>query len=68
MVGKYPILARLARIYLAVPVTSTSFERLFSDAGNLLTSKRTRMDLELFKRIMFLKKNASKVKSIYPSN
>jgi len=62
---KYPILARLARIYLAVPATSTPFKRLFSDAGNLLTSKRTRMDPELFKRIMFLKRNASKVDNIY---
>ena len=63
--GKYPILARLARIYLAVPATSTPSERLFSNAGNLLTSKRTRMHPELFKRIMFLKRNAFKVDNIY---
>ena len=62
--GKYPILARLARIYLAVPATSTPSERLFSDAGNLLTSKRTRINPELFKRMMFLKRNASKVDNI----
>ena len=58
----------MARIYLATPATSTPSERLFSDAGNLLTAKRTRMNSELFKRIMFLKRNSSKVNSIYPSN
>ena len=63
--SKYPILTKIARIYLAAPATSTPSERLFSDAGNLLSEKRTRMDSELFKRIMFLKRNASKVDSIY---
>ncbi len=63
--SKYPILARLARIYLAVPATSTPSKRLFSDAENLLTSKRSRVNAELFKHIMFLKRNASKIDSIY---
>ena len=66
--SKYPILARLARIYLTVPATSTPSERLFSNAGNLLTSKRSRINAELFKRMMFLKKNASKVNNIYSFN
>ena len=42
----------MARIFLAIPATSTSSERLFSDAGNLLTSKRSRIDSELFKRMI----------------
>src|SRR5687768_14714511 len=66
--SKYPILARMARVYLAAPATSTPSERLFSDAGNLLSAKRTRMGPELFKHIMFLKRNASKVDSIYSYN
>ena len=58
----------MARIYLTVPATSTPSERLFSDAGNLLSAKRSRMNAELFKRIIFLKRNASKVNSIYSNN
>jgi hypothetical protein len=64
---RFPILSKLARIYLPIPATSTPSERLFSDAGNLLTAKRTRLNPELFNRLMFLKKNALFVKSIYPS-
>lgn len=62
---KYPILAKIARIHLAIPATSTSSERLFSDAGNLLSAKRTRINSELFKSLMFLKRNASKVSNIH---
>jgi hypothetical protein len=62
---KYPILAKMARIHLSIPATSTPSERLFSDAGNLLSAKRSRMNSELFQRIMFLKRNAIKVNSIY---
>ena len=59
--NKYPILAKMARIHLAIPATSTPSERLFSDAGNLLSAKRSRINPELFQRIMFLKRNAIKV-------
>jgi len=64
---KFPILSEISKIYLAIPATSTPSERLFSDAGNLLTSKRTHMLPELFKRMIFLKKNISKFESIHPT-
>ena len=66
--NKYPVLAKMARIYLAAPATSTLLERLFSDAGNLLSAKRNRLDPELFKYMIFLKRNASKVDSIHSVN
>ena len=66
--NKYPILAKMARIYLAAPATSTSSERLFSDIDNLLSAKRFRMNAKLFKCIIFLKRNTSKVNSIHSIN
>jgi hypothetical protein len=45
---------------------STPSERLFSDAGNLLTVKRTRMKPELFSRVMFLKRNSPHFANIHP--
>ena len=63
---KFPILSRIAKRYLAVYSCSTSSERLFSDAGNLLTAKRTRMNPKLFKKILFLKKNSIHLESIHP--
>lgn len=65
--NKYPLLAKIARIYLAVPATSTPSERLFSDAGNLLSAKRSRLNAEFFKRMIFLKRNAAKVNNIHQS-
>jgi len=62
----FPVLSRLAKKYLAVSACSTSSERLFSDAGNMLTSKRTRMSPKLFQKMLFLKKNGNHLESIHP--
>src|SRR5204862_270412 len=63
-----PILSKLAKIYLAASATSTASERLFSDAGNLMSLKRTRIGPELFKRMMFLKRNLDLYQSIHPAS
>jgi hypothetical protein len=60
-------LSILARKYLSVPAASTASERMFSDAGNLMGPKRTRMNPELFKKILFLKRNSEMLPSIHPS-
>jgi hypothetical protein len=62
---KFPILSILAKKYLSVYACSTSSERLFSDAGNLLTEKRTRISPDLFKRLIFLKRNFKHLDSIH---
>jgi hypothetical protein len=59
-------LSVLARKYLSVPAASSASERLFSDAGNLMGPKRTRMNPELFKKIIFLKRNSKMLPSIHP--
>jgi hypothetical protein len=63
----FPYLSTLARKYLLVPAASTASERMFSDAGNIMGPKRTRMSPALFKRIIFLKRNSEMLPSIHPS-
>jgi hypothetical protein len=41
--SQLPVLSRMARIFLAIPATSTPSERVFSEAGNLITEKRARL-------------------------
>ena len=63
---KFPVLSQLSRKILGIRVASTPSERLFSDAGNLLTVKRTRIKPELFSRVMFLKRNGHHFASVHP--
>ena len=63
---KFPILSQLSRKILGIRAASTPSERLFSDAGNLLTVKRTRIKPELFSRVMFLKRNGHHFITIHP--
>ncbi|CAG8804523.1 43869_t:CDS:2, partial [Gigaspora margarita] len=64
---EFPILASLAREYLAIPATSTPSERLFSSAGNLMTVKRTFLKPNLFERILFLQRNIKVLGTIFES-
>jgi len=50
-----PVLSGLARIYLAIPATSTPSERVFSTAGNLISEKRTSLSCDSVQAGMALK-------------
>ncbi|CAG8770187.1 30364_t:CDS:1 [Racocetra persica] len=63
---RFPVISKLACVYLSVSATSTPSERLSSDCGNLIGSKRTRMSPEFFKRLVFLKRNYNILDNIYP--
>ena len=59
-------LSKLACKFLPVPAASAASERMFSDAGNLMGPKRTRINPDLFKKIIFLKRNSEMLPSIHP--
>ena len=54
----YPMLARLTRQVLAIPVSSASSERVFSSAGNICTLRRTNLSVSKIERLVFMKENS----------
>lgn len=55
--SNFPLLAKLARKYLAVPATSTESERLFSLAGLVINYLRTCLTGEHAEWLIFLSMN-----------
>ncbi|CAB4491270.1 unnamed protein product [Rhizophagus irregularis] len=59
--SQFLILAQLARKYLCIQATLGASERVFSDAGLIMSSKRTSMKEDLFEALIFLKRNGDLV-------
>jgi hypothetical protein len=53
-----PLVTRLARMMLSIPATSVPSERLFSKAGDVVTTKRNRLSPKNAENIVFLMENA----------
>ena len=62
---QFPILAQLARKYLSIQATSGASERVFSDAGLIMSTKRTSMKEDLFEALIFLKRNGELVGGMF---
>ena len=59
--ARFPRLAILARLYLQIPATSASSERLFSCFGNIYTDRRLSLKTETAQAILFLHYNQKNV-------
>jgi hypothetical protein len=55
--NKFPRVAVLARRYLCVPATSTPSERLFSSAGETLSSKRSTLSNRMLRALVVIQDN-----------
>ncbi|CAB4493022.1 unnamed protein product [Rhizophagus irregularis] len=64
--SQFPILSQLAKKYLAILATSAASERLFSDAGNVMTVKRTNLSPTTFEHLIFCKRNWHLIGRIFP--
>ncbi|CAG7667366.1 unnamed protein product, partial [Allacma fusca] len=60
---QFPNLARLAKLYLAIPATSASVERLFSELSALARYVRSRMTVMRQQECILYKEWAQEIKS-----
>ena len=54
---RYPIIAPLAKLFLAIPASSAPSERVWSRAARVITIRRARMKQDVAASIMFLREN-----------
>jgi len=66
--SRFPILSQLAKKYLAIPATSASSERLFSDAANVMTVRRTNLLPSTFEHLVFCKRNWRLIGKVFPES
>ena len=54
---RFPTLSKLAKKLFCIPATSVPSERVFSNAGNIVTKKRASLKPENVDMLIFLNKN-----------
>jgi len=57
-----PLLAELARGYLAIPASSSSSERMFSASGAIVSSSRQNLNPETASALTYIQQNFDRVK------
>ena len=62
---RFPILAQVSNIFLAIPATSAPSERMWSRGAGVLTAKRNRLAAEITSSTMFLKENMEILRKHY---
>lgn len=63
---RFPLLAKLAQVYLAIPATSAPSERVWSRAARILTCKRSKLQPEVAQGMMYLMENSYLLRKHYP--
>ena len=61
---KFPLLSRLARKFLCIPVSSATSERVFSTAGNVVSERRTNLSIDNIEILAYMKENMRELKTI----
>ncbi|CAM4821484.1 unnamed protein product [Rotaria magnacalcarata] len=64
----YPTLAKIAKRILSIPATNTSVERLFSDSGNTITNRRTRLQTSKVNQLLFIRRNLQLLRELLPQS
>ena len=59
--NKFPSVAKLAKCYLNIPAISSSAERVFSTAGNIVSAKRSCLHPKNVNKLVFLYQNRNVV-------
>ena len=54
---RFKFLSRIALHLFCVPASSANIERVFSVAKDILSAKRSRMKSDLFRKILFIRRN-----------
>jgi len=62
---KYPIISKIAKVYLAIPASSADSERLFSTAGIILTHRRNRLGFARAEALSVQHSNYKKLNDIH---
>ena len=63
--GKFPILAQLAKHFLAIPATSVPSEKIWSHSVGVATAKQSRLGASITSGTMFVKENEEILRKHY---
>ena len=57
--NQFPLIAKMAKRYLAIPATSAPSERVWSLSAFVINAKRARLDSEVVSKMMFIEENVN---------
>ena len=64
----YPISDKIPKRILLIPATNTSVERLFSESGKIIRSRRTRLQTNKMNQLLFTCRNLSVLTQLFPTS